>query len=166
MAVFLLCQPISVFLSWAFPSPSAGWNHTMDNRSQSSDRTVRLSGLNSLHRLKIGTFWHSYYLGLRKVPDGFPGGSAVKNLPVMQKTRVRSLGREDALEEGVATHSSALAGESHGQRSPVSYIHGATKSWIWLKRLRTQACKVAELVVPVPKTKSRSFLLFFIFQLG
>ena len=33
----------------------------------------------------------------------------VKNLPVMQKTWVRSLGREDTLETGKATHSSILA---------------------------------------------------------
>ena len=32
----------------------------------------------------------------------------VKNLPAMQKNRVQSLGREDPLEEGMATHSSIL----------------------------------------------------------
>ena len=43
---------------------------------------------------------------------GFPRGSGVKNLPVMQElqeTRVRSLGWEDPLEKGVATHSNILA---------------------------------------------------------
>jgi len=39
---------------------------------------------------------------------GFPGGSAVKNLPAVQETWVRSLGREDPLEEDMATHSSTL----------------------------------------------------------
>ena len=33
----------------------------------------------------------------------------VKNLPTMQETQVRSLGGEDPLEEGMATHSSSLA---------------------------------------------------------
>ena len=33
----------------------------------------------------------------------------VKNLPVMQETWVRSLGQEDSLEKGMATHSSSLA---------------------------------------------------------
>ena len=33
----------------------------------------------------------------------------VKNLPTKQETRVQSLGREDALEKGMATHSSILA---------------------------------------------------------
>ena len=45
------------------------------------------------------------------LPLGFPGGSAVKNLPAVQKTqeKVLWLGWEDPLEEGVATHSSILA---------------------------------------------------------
>ena len=34
---------------------------------------------------------------------------AVKNLPVMQNTRVRSQGQEDPLEKEMATHSSSLA---------------------------------------------------------
>ena len=33
----------------------------------------------------------------------------VKNLPAMQETWVRSLGQEDPLEKGMATHSSILA---------------------------------------------------------
>ena len=44
--------------------------------------------------------------------SGFPGGSAVKNPPAMQElkeTWVQSLGREDPLEEGTATHSSIVA---------------------------------------------------------
>ena len=44
----------------------------------------------------------------------------VKNLPAMYKTQVRSLGGEDPLEKGMATHSS-IPGESHGHRSLVSY---------------------------------------------
>ena len=32
--------------------------------------------------------------------------------------QVRSLGREDPLQEGMATHSVFLSEESHGQRSP------------------------------------------------
>ena len=45
----------------------------------------------------------------------------VKNPPAMRETWVRSLGWEDPLEEGMATHSNILAGESHGQRSLVEY---------------------------------------------
>ena len=43
---------------------------------------------------------------------GFPGGSVVKNPPAkqeLQETKVGSLGWEDPLEEGMATHSSILA---------------------------------------------------------
>ena len=42
---------------------------------------------------------------------GFPGGSAVKNLPAdagTQEMRVWSLDQEDALEEEMATHSDIL----------------------------------------------------------
>ena len=41
--------------------------------------------------------------------SGFPRGSVVKNLPVMQETQFQSLGEEDSLEEEMATHSSILA---------------------------------------------------------
>ena len=43
----------------------------------------------------------------------------VKNLPANEEDiemQVRSLGWEDPLEEGRATHSVMLTGESHGQR--------------------------------------------------
>ena len=45
----------------------------------------------------------------------------VKDLPALQKTQVRSLGREDPLEKGMATHSSIPACEFHGQRSLVGF---------------------------------------------
>ena len=53
----------------------------------------------------------------------------VKCLPAMQETWVQSLGQEDPLEEGMATHSSILA-----QRIPMdrgvwwATVHGVTKS--------------------------------------
>ena len=40
----------------------------------------------------------------------------VKNLPAMQETWVRSLGWEDSLEKGTATHSSILAWRILGRR--------------------------------------------------
>ena len=45
----------------------------------------------------------------------------VKNVPTMQETGVRSLGQEETLEKGMATHSSILAWEIHGQRKVVGY---------------------------------------------
>ena len=44
--------------------------------------------------------------------SSFPGGSVEKNPTVKQETWVQSLGWEDLLEKGVATHSSILPGES------------------------------------------------------
>ena len=49
----------------------------------------------------------------------------VKNPPVMQETWVQSLGWEDPLEKGTATHSSILA-----WRIPwTCIVHGVAKSW-------------------------------------
>ena len=45
----------------------------------------------------------------------------LKRLLSMQGTWVRSLGREDSLKKEMSTHSSILAGKSHGRRSLVSY---------------------------------------------
>ena len=48
----------------------------------------------------------------------------VKNSPAMQETQgrwIQSLSQEDPLEEGMATHSSILPGESLGQRSLAGY---------------------------------------------
>ena len=42
----------------------------------------------------------------------------VKHLPTMQQTRVQSLGQENLLEKGMATHSSIL-GEGNG--TPLQY---------------------------------------------
>ena len=52
---------------------------------------------------------------------GFPSGSVVKNLPLMQEmqeTQVQSLGGEDPLEEEMATHSSILAWRIPGTEEP------------------------------------------------
>ena len=45
----------------------------------------------------------------------------VKNLPVMQETRVRSLGQENRLEKGLASTPALLPGEFHEQRSLVGH---------------------------------------------
>ena len=44
--------------------------------------------------------------GVRRAPLG---AQTAKNLPSMQETQVQSLGQEDPLEKGMATHSSILA---------------------------------------------------------
>ena len=55
---------------------------------------------------------HSWFAARSHFLRGFPGGSVVKNLLLMQETQktwVRSRGGEDPLEEGMATCSSILA---------------------------------------------------------
>ena len=53
----------------------------------------------------------------------------VKNLPAMQMTRVRSLGWEDCLEKGMATHASILACEIPWTEDPGGLqCMGVTKS--------------------------------------
>ena len=59
---------------------------------------------------------------------GFPSSLAVKNLPVIQETqetRLRPLNREDSLEEGMATHSSGVAGKIPWTEEP---------GWPWPRR--------------------------------
>ena len=51
----------------------------------------------------------------------------VKNPPAMRETWVRSLGWDDPLEKGKATHSSILA-----WRIPWTIAHGVSKSPTWL----------------------------------
>ena len=53
----------------------------------------------------------------------------VKNLPAMQETQVKSLGQEEPLEEGMATHSVFLPGESCGQKTWQATAYRVTKSY-------------------------------------
>ena len=64
---------------------------------------------------------------------GFLGGSAVKSLSAMQETQetwVRSLGKEDPLEEGMAAQSSILAWRIPWTEEPggLHTVHGVAKS--------------------------------------
>ena len=58
------------------------------------------------------------------------GAQTVKNLPAMQETWVQSLGWEDPLEEGMATHTSILAWRIPLDREPgrLQTVHGVIKS--------------------------------------
>jgi len=46
----------------------------------------------------------------------------VKNLPAVWETWIRSLGQEDLLEKGMATHSSILAWRIPGTEEPVELL--------------------------------------------
>ena len=57
----------------------------------------------------------------------------VKRLPTMRETRVQSMGREDLLEKGMATHSSILAWEIPWIEEPDGVQSmGLQKSWTQL----------------------------------
>ena len=55
---------------------------------------------------------------------------AVKNLPTIQETWAQSLGQEDPLEKGMATHSSIPAWRIPWTEEPgkLHTVHGVTKS--------------------------------------
>ena len=59
---------------------------------------------------------------------GFLGAQLVKNPPTMWETWVRSLGWEDPLEEGMATHSSILAWRIPWTEHPAELAGGVAKS--------------------------------------
>ena len=74
--------------------------------------------------------------------EGFTGGSAVKKLLAMQETqetRVWSVGQEDPLEEGVATHSSILAWRNPWTEEPGELWCIGSQSGKWVS---THACMV------------------------
>ena len=65
----------------------------------------------------------------------------VKSLPAVQQTQVRSLGWEDPLEEGVATHPRIVAWRPHGQRSLACYSprgHRVGHNWSDLARAHSR----------------------------
>ena len=59
--------------------------------------------------VETGVVIHEYFALHKANRSIFHSGSPVKNPPVMWESQVWSLGREDPLEEGMATHSSILA---------------------------------------------------------
>ena len=64
---------------------------------------------------------------------GFPGGSVAKNPPAiqeLQEIQFRSLGREDSLEKGMATHSSVPTWRVPMDREAwQATVHGVAKEW-------------------------------------
>ena len=79
---------------------------------------------------------------------GFPGGSGVKNPPVIWEIGVQSQGWEDPLEEGMATHSSILAWripwteepggpQSMGLQRAHRHTHRAKPPGTWQKHMET-----------------------------
>ena len=65
----------------------------------------------------------------------------LKSPPAMQETWVQSLGWEDPLEEGMATHSRILAWRIPMDKEAWwATVHGVTKSWTRLNRHTQSFC--------------------------
>ena len=124
----------------------AGWHHQLDGREsewtpgvgdeqgglvccdswgcKESDMTERLKWT----ELKaVGSRNHTWF-DLKQTKE-VPCSSYDKESAAMQETWVRSLGREDPLEKGMAPTPATLPGESRGQRSLVGYSSWACKEW-------------------------------------
>ena len=71
----------------------------------------------------------------------------VKNLPAMLETWVRSPGREDLLEKGMATHSSILAWRIPWTEKPGGLQSIGSQSQTRLKRLSMRGEKGTELSI-------------------
>ena len=65
-------------------------------------------------------------------PYTWIGGLMVNNVPVMQETWVQSLGLEDPLVKGMATHSSILAWRISWTEEPGRVQSMGLQSWKWL----------------------------------
>ena len=64
---------------------------------------------------------YMFYFLNENIPGASPVAQTVKKLSAMQETQFRSLVQKDPLEKGMATHSSILAREFHGQRRLAGY---------------------------------------------
>ena len=97
------------------------WQPTVHGVAKSWRRLRQLStNCENIPKLKYSRLRHL----------GSPGGSDSKDLPAMWEMWVRSLGWEDPLEKGIATHSSILAWRIPMDRGAWrATVHGVTKSW-------------------------------------
>ena len=92
-------------LNHIFPSRCVGHSKQLGGGSQENTPETWSSGVIwSSHEMSNVTLLFSF-----GSCHGFPCGSVLKNPSTMQEMQVRSLGEEDPLEEGKATHSSILA---------------------------------------------------------
>ena len=82
----------SSILAWRIPIDREAWQAIAHRVTKSRTRLKQLTMHSHIHS-----------------SVGFPAGSMVKNLPVMQEPWVQSLGQEDPLEKEMASYSSILA---------------------------------------------------------
>ena len=75
----------------------------------------------------------------------FLAAQIVKNLPTIWETRVQSLGQEDLLEKGMATHSGILAWRIPWTKEPDGLQPVELQSQTQLKQLSMHACSLLRL---------------------
>ena len=80
----------------------------------------------------------------------------------MQETRIPSLGREDPLEKGMATHSSIPAWKSRGQRSLAGYSPGGHKDSDMTERLSSAQYGIVDLQQVSGELQSDSVLYYIL----
>ena len=88
----------------------------------------------------------------------------VKNLPMQEtwETWVGSLGQEDPMKEGMATHSSVLVWRTLMDRGAwQATVHRVSKSQTWLKQLSTHVRRSSLrcIIIKLPKIKDKKRLL-------
>ena len=100
------------------------------------------------------------------VENGFPGGSVVKNLPVMQETQVWSLDQEDPLEKSMVTHSS-IAWRIPWTEEPGGPQSMRSQSQTRLKLLSTHACSSSWIlcIISIPSGNIWILLALYIFKM-
>ena len=110
------------------------------------------------------TFWCIHFFWVSSSVKQCPDGSAVKNPPAVQETRVPCLGQEDPLEEEMANPSSILAWkipwteESGGLHLMVSQRVG--HDWALTPLAFTPQASLSSSLLPSP----RQPLIYFLYQ--
>ena len=82
---------------------------------------------------------------------------AVKNLPAIQKMQVQSLGQEDPLEKGMATHSSILPWRIPWTEEPGGLQFIGSQSQTQLKQLSTHAQTFSSISITIKCTECYGF---------
>ena len=116
--IFWVCWVLTPAHHLQFLGDSLTWGFF--SKQASLDPQSRKMHWNLEYRSKV--FWVHTHL-CNHVCDTWISlvAQTVKNPPAMRETWVWSLGQEDPLEKGMATHSIILAWRIHGQRSLMGY---------------------------------------------
>ena len=120
-------------------------------------------GLPSIGVHRVGHDWSDLAAVLTL---GFPVAQGWKNPAAMQetqKTQVRSLGQEDPLEEGMASHSSILAWRIPWMNGGAWWatVHRVAKSQIWLKWLSMHSCVCSKKIFTYFRLTLKTLKVFF-----